>query len=190
VARPQGFHSLMTVFTLRETLMKNTSYKIYALAVCFVTLMCSAIITGVVLYNLVKIAAPELTLDSHSYNAHQSIDAFRSSQFYAFGRPVPALIAGGRFRGRPGLPIAGAPEMSGDESPTISDDELEKLRAQSYESVLRGQRRSAVQSTIRSSIILLVSLSLFFMHWRLVKRGNSDGDKSDGAGIQDARESS
>ncbi len=151
--------------------MKNTSYKIYALAICFVTLMCSAIIIGVVLYNLVKIAAPELTLDSHAYNAHQSIDAFRSSQFYGFGRPFSAFLPGGPFVGRPGVPIVGAPEMSSDESSAISDDELEKVRDQSYESVLRGQRRSAVQNTIRSSIFLLVSLSLFFMHWRLVKKG-------------------
>lgn len=159
--------------------MKNTSYKIYALAVCFVTLMCSAIVTGVILYNLVKIAAPELTLDAHSYNAHQSIDAFRNSQFYGFGRPVPALLTRGAFVGRQGLPVVGGPETGTDESPAISDDELEILRVKSYEAVLRGQRRGAVQSMIRSSIFLLVSLSLFFMHWRLVKRTNADGRKPD-----------
>ena len=73
--------------------------------------------------------------------------------------------------------------MSSDERPVISDDELEKLRDQSYKSVLRGQRRGAMQSTIRSSIFLLVSLSLFFMHWRLVKKANNDDHKSDSAGI-------
>ncbi len=163
--------------------MKNASYKIYALAICFVTLMCSAIVTGVILYSLVKIAAPELTMDSHLYNAHQSIDAFRSSQYYSFGRSIPALIAGGAFIGRPAVPIVDAPEISSAESPTVSNDELEKLRVQSYESLLRGQRRGAIQSTIRSSIFLLVSLSLFFMHWRLVKRANIDGHKSDSSGV-------
>ena len=160
--------------------MKNASYKIYALAVCFVTLMCSAIIVGVVLYNLVKIAAPELTLDSHSYNAHQSIDAFRRSQFYAFSRPVPALMTNRAFVARPGVPIVEAPETSSDESLALSDAELEELRIESYASVLRGQRRNAVQSTIRLSIFLLVSLSLFFVHWRLVKRRNADAQNPDG----------
>ena len=61
--------------------------------------------------------------------------------------------------------------MSVDEGPAISDDELEKLRDQSYQSVLRGHRRSAVQNTIRFGIILMVSLSLFFMQWRLIKKG-------------------
>ena len=153
------------------TLMKNGSYKIYALAICFVTLMCSAITMGVVSYNLVKIATPELTLDSHAYNAHQSIDAFRSSQFYGFGRPFSAFLPGGPFVGRSDVAIVGAPEMSIDEIPAISDDELEKLRDQSYQSVLRGHRRSAVQNTIRFGIIFMVSLSLFFMQWRLIKKG-------------------
>ncbi len=130
---------------------------------------------GVVLYNLVTLSAPELTLDSHSHSAHQSIDAFRRSQFYAYGRPVPALMAGGPFIRR-GVPMVDVPDASSDKSSTISNDELDALRVKSYESVLRGHRRSAVQTIIRSSIILLISLTLFFMHWRLVKRRNKVTD--------------
>ena len=156
--------------------MKNGSYKIYALAICFVTLMCSAITMGVILYNFVKIAAPEVTLDSHTYDAHQSIEAFRRSSYafrgspiYALGRQAPAFIVGGAFDGSSRIPVVDAPDRT-TESPAISDDELEKLRVQSYESVLRGHKHSAVQSTIRLTIILLVSLSLFFIHWRLIKK--------------------
>ena len=134
------------------------------------TLICAAITTGVVLYNLVKIAAPELTLDSHSYNAHQSIEAFRKSPFYASGVAGPALVANGRFMARRAVPMVDVPDEDEAEDTPISDDELEELRVASYESVLRGHRRSAVQSIIRSCIILLVSMSLFFAHWRLFKR--------------------
>ncbi len=153
------------------TPIKNSSYKIYAFAVCFVTLMCGAITMGVVLYNLVTLSAPELTLDSHSYNAHQSIDAFRRSQFYGYGGPFPALMGGGPFIRR-GVPLVNESDVSSDESSDISDADLDELRVKSYESVLLGHRRSAIQSIIRSSIIVLISLSLFFMHWRLIKRNN------------------
>jgi len=152
-------------------LIKNLSYRIYALAVCFVTLICSAIATGVVLYNFEAIAAPVLTVDSMSYNAHQSIDAFRMSQYYAQGRVGMALVPGRPFLGR-GVPMVDIPQTGAEETPAISDEELDELRINSYESVLTGHRRNAIQRTIRSTIVILVSLSLFFIHWRLVKRSN------------------
>ena len=154
----------------RRSDISDRSYKIYVLAVCFAALICAAITTGVVLYNLVKIAAPELTLDSHSYNAHQSIDAFRRSAFHANGRPGPLLVASGQFMPGRGAPLVAVPDTTGDEDQQISDDELENLRVASYEVVLHGHRRGAIQSIIRTCIILFVSLSLFFVHWRLFKK--------------------
>jgi hypothetical protein len=60
----------------------DRSFKIYLLAVCFVSVVCVALTTGWGLYSLLKIVAPELTLDTHSYNAHQSLDNFKKSHFY------------------------------------------------------------------------------------------------------------
>ncbi len=134
--------------------------------------MCAAITTGIVLYNIVRIAAPALTLDSHSHNAHQSIDAYRRSAFYAYGQPDPRLVMGGQFISRRGARLVDVPETSSDEAQQISDDELEDLRVESYDAVLRGHRRSAIQGIIRSGIILIVSLPLFFVHWRLFRRMN------------------
>ena len=152
-----------------EVDIRNPTYKIYILAVCFVTLICAAITTGVVLYNLVKIAAPEMMLDSHAYNAHQSMEAFKRSPFYLSGRAGPALIRGSQFTA-PAIPLPEGRAMNRDDVPEISDQELEALRAESYGAVLRGHQRGAVQSIIRSCIILLVSLSLFLVHWRLFRR--------------------
>ncbi len=134
--------------------------------------MCAAITTGVVLYNVVRIAAPELTLDSHSHNAHQSLDAFRRSAFYAYGQPGTTWVTGGESITQRGVRLVDVPDTSREEIQQISDDELEALRVESYEAVLHGHRRSAMQGIIRSCIILIVSLPLFFIHWRLFRRMN------------------
>ena len=50
----------------------DKTLRFYLLAVCFVAMVCAAITTGMVLYKVVKIAAPELTLDAWSYSAHST----------------------------------------------------------------------------------------------------------------------
>ena len=117
-----------------------------------------------------KIAAPQLTLDSYSYSAHQSRDAFRRSTFYAYGRAGPILAPGGQFMARRSAPLVDVPDTSREEAHQVSEDELEASRLESYAAVLHGHRRGAVQSIIRLSIILFVALSLFFVHWRLFRR--------------------
>ncbi len=73
----------------------DRSFRIYLLAVCFVSVVCVAIMAGVGLYSVLKVAAPELTLDTHSYNAHQSLDSFKSSHFYASRLHPQALFIPG-----------------------------------------------------------------------------------------------
>ena len=45
------------------------SIRFYALAVCFVSVICIAITTGFALYNLMTLAAPQLTIDPLSNTA-------------------------------------------------------------------------------------------------------------------------
>ena len=51
--------------------------SIYALAVCFATLMCFVVALGIFLYDIVQIAAPSFTLAY--YQPYQSNDAFRQN---------------------------------------------------------------------------------------------------------------
>ena len=56
--------------------MKKSLLEIYALAVCFVAIICFAITLGVGIYDVLEMSAPELTLKSHAYQQHQTNEAF------------------------------------------------------------------------------------------------------------------
>jgi len=56
--------------------MKKSIIGIYALAVCFVTVVCAVIALGIGIYDLVEIAYPEFTLPSYQFERHQSNEAF------------------------------------------------------------------------------------------------------------------
>lgn len=56
--------------------MKKSIIEIYALAICFVTVVCLVIALGVGIYDLVEIGNPEFTISSYEYKRHQSNESF------------------------------------------------------------------------------------------------------------------
>lgn len=56
--------------------MKKSLLEIYALAVCFVTVICFAIVLGIGLYDILEMSNPEMTIKSYQYQRHQSNEAF------------------------------------------------------------------------------------------------------------------
>ena len=56
--------------------MKKSLLEIYALAVCFVTIICFAIALGVFVYDVLEMTNPKLTLRSYQYKMHQTNEAF------------------------------------------------------------------------------------------------------------------
>jgi hypothetical protein len=56
--------------------MKKSILEIYALAVCFFTVACFVVASGIALYNLIQVVNPEFSLDSQQYNQHQTNDIF------------------------------------------------------------------------------------------------------------------
>ena len=68
--------------------MKKSILEIYALAVCFVALLCFVIALGIGVYDLIQITNPEFTLNAYEYERHQSNEAFRG---------VPGSAALGSF---------------------------------------------------------------------------------------------
>ena len=121
--------------------MKRSLVEIYALAVCFVTVTCFAVAAGIAIYDLVQIAYPEITLNSHEYERHQSNTAYRTS-YYPDAKSIAAL----------------------------SEEEVTKRREESYRSALNGEKRDGWQSLLRMAIVMLVDALFFFVHWRLAKR--------------------
>ena len=153
---------------------KEGSFRIYLLAVCFVAVVCAAITSGMGIYSLLKTVAPEMTLDTHSYNAHQSLNNFKKSHFYAtYAHPQAFIVPGAMGVARP-LAMQRS-ELLSNTQPTpdlkpLSNEEIEQLRLESYQSVIKNHKRTAVQELLRISIILLGSCMLFFVHWRLVRK--------------------
>ena len=152
---------------------KDRSLRIYLLAVCFVSVVCVAITAGIGLYSLLKITAPELTLDTHSYNAHQSLNNFKRSRFYATRFHPQALFIPGAMGVARSMPMRQSDVLINSESdadPTPpSDEEVERLRLESYRILIKTHKRTAMQELIRSAIVLMVSCILFFAHWRLIR---------------------
>jgi hypothetical protein len=56
--------------------MKRTLLEVYALAICFVTLVCFVVSLGIGIYDIVQIMNPEFTISSYTYDRHQSNDAY------------------------------------------------------------------------------------------------------------------
>ena len=128
--------------------MKKTVLEIYALAVCFVTVVCFVIALGISAYGVVGIVNPDFTMSSWVYTQHQANDAFWNG---------------------PGAPrVPGSAEDKSKERP--KEPELTKLREASYERAIASERRDNFQSVTKSSIVMLIDVVVFFLHWLLARR--------------------
>ena len=128
--------------------------------------MCGAIATGFFLFNILKIVAPEATISPGTISYYSSNESFRNSPFYsARARPVPFAIAQG---GMIAPPIAMINNPAN--TPELSEEEIENLRLQQLEAVLSNHKFRARQGIILQTIIMLIALILFIVHWKLAKK--------------------
>jgi hypothetical protein len=67
--------------------MKRNLLEIYALSVCFVTLVCFVIALGVAVYDVIQILNPEFTLNAWQLEKHQSNEKFIKD--WPKNKPVP-----------------------------------------------------------------------------------------------------
>jgi len=130
--------------------MKKPILEIYALAVCFVALLCFVIALGIGVYDLIQITNPEFTLNAYEYERHQSNEAFIGFQ----GRVALGRIA-------PGIPV---------EPTQRSEEEVTQQREESFQAALRSERRREMQSLIRIAIILVIDVLVFVPHWLWIRR--------------------
>ncbi len=120
--------------------MKKKIQEIYALAVCFVTVVCAVFATGVGLYDLLEIAQPEFTLSAYEYKRFQSNDTFCRD------------------------------ECKNNKMDKRIDEETTKKRLSAYEFALKNEQRDAVQSLVKVLIILVIDAGVYLLHWRLAGR--------------------
>ncbi len=130
--------------------MKKSILEIYALAVCFVALLCLVIALGIGVYDLVQMANPALTVNVYEYERHQSNEAFRGSP----GRALRGIA--------PGIPMEQPPERP--------EEEVTQQREESFQAALRSERRRGLQSFIQVVIILVIDVLVFVPHWLLARK--------------------
>lgn len=122
--------------------MKKSILEIYALAVCFVTVVCAVVSLGIGIYDILEITNPEFTLPSYQYERHQTNAAF--------------------FRQDCG--------NEGKEGESLSEEEKTKRRLESLEVALKAEKRDGVQSIVKVLIVLIVDSIAFIIHWWVARR--------------------
>lgn len=120
--------------------MKKNILEIYALAVCFVTVVCAVFAMGFGLYDLLEIAKPEFTLPAHQYQRFQSNESFLRN------------------------------DCGDANKKKHSEEETTRKRLAAYEVALKNEQRDAVQSLVKILIILFIDAGVFLVHWRLARR--------------------
>ena len=125
--------------------MKKSILEIYALALCFSSIVCFVVALGVGVYDVAQIVNPEFTLNSHEYSRHQSNDAFWDDPM-----GMPLMIPG---------------ESPAKERPRPPEHELTKKREQSYQQTLLFEKRNASQGLVQVAIIIFIDCIVFMIHW-------------------------
>lgn len=124
--------------------MKKSFLEIYALAVCFVTLICFAAGMGIALKNTVRLFKPDFTIASETYFKHQSDSAYIESFIHLWDPEKP--------------------ETKRDPAAVTAE------RKSSYARVLDTEKREGLQTLIDALIIILIDIGIFGFHWRLARR--------------------
>lgn len=126
--------------------MKNATLN-YALVVCFFTMACLAVTTGLALWNALNIVAPSLALSKTDYLAHQSDEAY-----------IEYLEDKYRYKINKG-------EYS---LPKIEN--ITRIRERSYEGLISFAKHESLNSLLFQLIVIFVDVGVYWFHWRIVKK--------------------
>jgi hypothetical protein len=127
--------------------MKKTILEIYALAVCFVAVICFVVCLGIAGYGLIQFQKPDFTLSSYQYDTYQDNDAY---------------WRGGR------IDSYCADDEKGKVRP--SEDELTKQRVARFGHVLASEQRDGLQNLVKAFLVIFVDALAFMVHWGIARR--------------------
>ncbi len=131
--------------------MKKSILEIYAMAVCFVTLIVFTVTLGVGIYNIVELVNPELTMNAWEWEKYQSNETFFEQ-----------------------MPRNYDEKGNIDSRSDYDNDEITKKRESGFKIALKSVKRGALQSLIRVLIILTINIIVFIPHWKLAKKSRKD----------------
>lgn len=129
--------------------MKKTIVEIYALAVCFFTIICFSFTIVFMAYNIIRALAPSFTISAWQYAEYQSNEQFCSGGIVTFDSGSNKSTS-----------------KCGDKSP----EEITKLRLKAYTNVLDIEQKTAMQNIIYALILLLTIMFIYVSHWRIARK--------------------
>ncbi|MDD4911451.1 MAG: hypothetical protein PHP57_04095 [Sideroxydans sp.] len=134
--------------------MKKSILEIYALAVCFIAVICFAVALGLATYSLVEIEKPEFTISSWQYLRHKTNDSY--------------------WKGCPNGQYCG-PSKNGWEH--LSEQELTKGREESFAHELSQEQRDGTQTLVKCLVVMLTNLLFFSVHWFVARRARANASR-------------
>ena len=140
--------------------MKKTMFEIYALSVCFASLI-PILISAVLLVNaMLGVCCPTLKMNSDVYNELSSNDLFWNDYLRKKCMKDYSDI---HYNGEALMKFCHSQRIK----PNNSELDLKRREALAYEEAI--QRRSSQQDLLQALIILLLSTLIFGLHWRLLR---------------------
>lgn len=131
--------------------MKRSTLEIYALAVCFLGVIAIVISLSIGSYNIIELAYPEFGVDQWQYEQHQSNDKFWENHPKRF-----------------------PPEKGGKAVQRPKEEEITKMRTESYSLVIKNQRRNSTKSLVQSLLFFAISSLFFLLHWKLYQKSQKN----------------
>lgn len=119
----------------------KSKLEIYALAVCFASIVCLIISIGIAGYSIIEITAPKITMSSCKYQNYQTNDAYWKSKSECSEKNIA----------RP------------------KEDELTKQRLDTFALAIEGEQREGFQTLIKCLMFIFISGIVLLVHWRIAK---------------------
>ena len=126
----------------------KSKVEIYALAVCFASVVCLVISAGIASYSVIGIIAPEITMSSYKYDKYQTNEAYTKSKRSC--------------------------KKDKEFDSKLSDAEITIKRNESFAIEVNAEKRSGMQSLIKSLMFILVSSLALAIHWKIAKKSRGE----------------
>lgn len=136
--------------------MKKSWLEFYALAVCFVTLICLVITSGIMINSLIGIVNPEFSMPSYEYKKFSTNEIYLESKSNDYRNQCYSDKADHCKETNPYTRMA--------------EVDATKLREKDKNLAIGMERRDHLQTLIHAGIVLLIATLVLIMHICIVRK--------------------
>lgn len=123
----------------------KSKLEIYALCVCFASVISLVISLAIGSYSIIEISAPSLTMNSYQFDKYQSNEAYwKTSKPYC--------------------------KENCEEVKELSEGDITRKREADFALAKASESRSGAQTLLKSVLFIFFSFVAFAIHWKLAKK--------------------